>query len=163
MRIEEQIADLAKLYLPLALPILNLTTRMFLNVLSRDIRGIHRRLFSLPEDLMFISLSLEFAGIAGVIPNFTAFYQRDNYDPTTAGIIVSAILYFVAFLIHWWNKNQVEPRFQSVFISGHEIEKRIKKERKTRNNLPATTNEVMRVFNGEYIVGTFCWFLELAI
>src|SRR6478609_2715786 len=127
MRFEEQIIDLAKQFLPLALPILNLTTRMFLNILSRDIRGIHRRLFSLPEDLMFISLSLEFAGIAGVIPSFTMFYRKDGYDPAIAGIVVSAILYFVAFAIHWWNKNQVEPRFQSVFISGHEIEKRIRK------------------------------------
>src|ERR1051325_5312001 len=121
MRIEEIIADWAKKCLPLALPLLNLTTRMALNILSRDIRGIHRRLFSLPEDLIFISLSLEFAGIAGVIPRFTAFYQRDDYDPVIAGIVVSAILFFVAFAIHWWNKTQVEPRFQDVFISVHEI------------------------------------------
>lgn len=163
MRIEEQIADLFKLCLPLALPVLNLFMRLVLNVISKDITGIHRRLFALPEDLIFMAMALETAGIAGVIPAFTVFYTSRGHDPVRMGLAVCLALFGVALLSHWWSRTQVQTRFQNVYISGYEVEKRIKRARRTKSTPPPSTREYFLLFQGDYILGICMWAIELSV
>ncbi len=158
MRVEESLSDLFKSYLPLALPLLNLFMRLVLNIASKDIPGILRRIFSLPEDLIFMAMGLELAGIAGVIPNFTRHYQSDGHDPALQGFLVG-----IALLSHWWSRKQVQSRFQNVFISGREVDRRIKKARRTKSTPSPSTREYFLLFHGDYILGFSLWLIDLAI
>jgi hypothetical protein len=162
VRVEEYIARWIRDWLYISLPLFNLLLRLFLNIVSDNRIGMMRRIFALPEDLMFVSLSLLFAGMAGIIPSYSAHYRAHGISPILAGAVLAFIGVLITFAVHRWDTRVVQPRFQDVYVAAGELATRARAAAATGDGPPAGTTEYGFKLSGDFIFGSFLWLLELA-
>jgi hypothetical protein len=155
MPFEEQLAGWIGRNIAIFIPCFNLALRLFLNFLIRDTPGTFRRLFALPEDLIFISLSFVFAGMGGLIPSFTLHYSSHHSSPEVAGSILTAIGVGAAILVHVLDSKVVQPIFQRIYVANRHV---------NANDIPEGERRgIVGLYIGLFSIGFFVFSVDLWI
>lgn len=162
-RVEETLASWIARYFVFAIPIVSLFVRSLTALLSQDLKGVFRRVLSLPEDFLFIAFTFVLSGVAGMVPAFTNFYLQRGSNPTTSGLALLLFIVLAAVIVHILDSYLVQPELENFWICNQELKSRA--ERIASGELtetPAGSYEWEMSHWKSLIMGSFWWSVSLA-
>lgn len=107
MNIETLVLSFLRSHVNIVIPLAIMALRLVVLRLAGDMKEMFRTLFSVPMDLVFISISLVLAGLARTIPGFANRYQSPSEADLAGTVLLLALIVIAVFFSYIDRFNRV--------------------------------------------------------
>jgi len=125
MGFEHVAVDFLNRWIIVVLPISILLLRLLLFRLAGDFEEMHRNLFAIPQDLVFVAISFILAGVSRTIPAYAKHYESDTTADLTA-LLQIGVLIAIAWFLSKTDK-MVNIFHQNLTVCWRQVERERKK------------------------------------